>query len=78
MINAKDVENLTKAYLHSFNTALNETHNPSLAGASGSNGIDVNMQCNTAERTADRKPIGSTHGRSNAQCSGSEERSRRR
>lgn len=32
MINAKDVENLTKAYLHSFNTALNETHNPSLAG----------------------------------------------
>ena len=32
MINVKDVENLTKAYLHSFNTALNETHNPSLAG----------------------------------------------
>lgn len=32
MINAKDVENLTKAYLHSFNTALNEIHNPSLAG----------------------------------------------
>ena len=32
MINAKDVENLTKAYLHSFNTALSETRNPSLAG----------------------------------------------
>jgi hypothetical protein len=32
MINARDVENLTKAYLHSFNTALSETHNPSLAG----------------------------------------------
>ena len=31
-INAKDVENLTKAYLHSFNTALSETRNPSLAG----------------------------------------------
>lgn len=32
MIDAKDVENLTKAYLHSFNTALSETRNPSLAG----------------------------------------------
>lgn len=32
MINAKDVENLTKAYLHSFNTALSETRNLSLAG----------------------------------------------
>lgn len=32
MIGAKDVENLTKAYLHSFNTALSETRNPSLAG----------------------------------------------
>ena len=32
MINEKTVENLTKAYICSFNVALNEVHNPNMAG----------------------------------------------